>query len=398
MYLLEVNAYTCAMVIIYGLFLRNKPLYGLSRAYLIGAAVLPLLMPLLSLPGNVQQKIQTATALQFTLPAVNVNAAVQNLAPSTSIHFSFWWGYGIVALLLLVWRFSGVMKVMAIIARSHKQEHDGYSLITGTGYGPGSFGRYIFFPETEVNATILAHEQAHISWRHTADVLLLSLLQSLFWPSIFLTWICRELKEIHEFEADALVKADTQDYAQLLLCSVFKTTSIPIMHPFINHPLKRRVMMLSKKNGKASPVKATLFVAASLCMVIAMGLCIQSCSKQTINPQVSGSKEADGQVYATADVMPRYIGDSLFRDLSHNLKYPEYALKNKIEGRVIVKFVVSKDGTVLNPEIVKSPDTSLSRAVLEVVGNLRDWEPGRMKNGEKVNVWFYLPVLFDVAK
>lgn len=400
MYLAAITLYTSAMVALYLLFLRNKPFFKAGRAYLILSALLPLVLPLISAPAALRQGIQKITALQqLTLPQITISGTPQQAVNTGSVLPWVYIAYAAVSLMVLLWYVTGIIRLRTVIAHGQQQARACYTLVTSSGHGPGSFGKYIFFPGSTVDETVLMHELVHVNRRHTADIMLVALLQVCFWPNLFLFFIMRELRELHEFEADAGMNLETDEYIQMILSAVFKTSSVRIMHSFINHPLKRRIMMLKKNDGKASPLKAIVKVTAALCTVVAIGVGIQSCGKKSatpIQPAVSSSKEVvEGPVVTRADVMPEFKG-SLTTYLGSNLKYPEYARKNKIEGKVFVKFLVTSNGTVVQAEAVKSPDTSLTRAALEVIRQMPAWEPAHMNDGKKVNVWFYLPVFFKL--
>lgn len=95
--------------------------------------------------------------------------------------------------------------------------------------------------------------------------------------------------------------------------------------------------------------------------------------------------------------MPEYPGGipALLKFVSDNLKYPEDALQNNIQGKVFIKFVVNKDGSVDRIEVIKGVDPSLDRAAVEVINLLPDFRPGR-QNGVPVPVWFTMPVVFVI--
>ena len=78
--------------------------------------------------------------------------------------------------------------------------------------------------------------------------------------------------------------------------------------------------------------------------------------------------------------------------LSKNIKYPVVAEENGIQGRVLVKIVVKKDGTIDSPTVVKGVDPSLNNASRSVK-TMPKWIPGKQK-GEPVNVSFTVPVTF----
>ncbi len=395
LYIIEVTAYTAAMLLLYVLFLRNRPLHAQSRYYLLACALLPLLLPLVQLPTWMQQKIQSAVPYQMALPAFTTGAGA---SPAPMSHTATagmplpYLIYMTVSVVLLFIQIIYIVRMLMVAKKGVKEKHEGYTLIKSSGYGPGSFGRYIFIPGEEIDSMILAHEQAHIRQHHTADLMVLGIVQALAWPNLLLIWIKKELKVIHEFQADEQASADRNEYAALLLGAVFSTRPVPVMHSFIIHPIKRRIMMLSKK-GTASPVKAMLQIAASSALLLAGILFFQSCSKKT-----AAVKQDTGDIHKTADVMPKYPGgsDSMRAFMGREIKYPEAARDKKIAGRVVVKFVVNANGDVVTPEIVKSPDTLLSTAALAMVNKMPKWEPGRMNDGELVSVYFYLPVAFKL--
>jgi TonB family C-terminal domain len=103
---------------------------------------------------------------------------------------------------------------------------------------------------------------------------------------------------------------------------------------------------------------------------------------------------ADG-VYMVVDEMPQYPGglDALRAFLIQHVKYPVEAMKNKIQGKVYVNFVVNKDGTVSRAKIARGVDPLLDAEALRVVSLLPKWEPGKEK-GKPVDVSFTVPINF----
>jgi TonB family protein len=104
-------------------------------------------------------------------------------------------------------------------------------------------------------------------------------------------------------------------------------------------------------------------------------------------------------VLAFADKMPEFEGgvQALYKFINENLKYPEYEREANISGTVYVKFIVSIEGKVSKPTILKSVSGSHSfdKEVLRVINILPDWIPGE-QNGKKVNVYFSMPVKFKL--
>lgn len=81
--------------------------------------------------------------------------------------------------------------------------------------------------------------------------------------------------------------------------------------------------------------------------------------------------------------------------LSKNVKYPEEALKDNVQGRVIVGFIVEKDGSVSNAKIIRSVDSALDKEAIRIVMSMPKWTPGR-QNGRNVRTKYNVPVNFKL--
>ena len=94
---------------------------------------------------------------------------------------------------------------------------------------------------------------------------------------------------------------------------------------------------------------------------------------------------------------PRFPGgiEGLMQFLSDNVKYPPECVKDSIGGRVVVSFVVEKDGTITEPKVVKSVHPLLDAEALRVVGLMPKWQPGMM-NGERRRMKYTIPVNFKL--
>ena len=106
---------------------------------------------------------------------------------------------------------------------------------------------------------------------------------------------------------------------------------------------------------------------------------------------------ANEEIFSIVDQMPQYPGGEkkLTEFLSNRIIYPSQALQNGIEGRILCSFIVAKDGTVSNIEVLQSPDPELSDEAVRVLSMMPKWNPG-INNGEKVNVKCVLPIDFKI--
>jgi TonB family protein len=105
-----------------------------------------------------------------------------------------------------------------------------------------------------------------------------------------------------------------------------------------------------------------------------------------------------GQIFSSVDVQPSFgSNDPEFgRYLSRAIKYPAYAREHNITGRVILTFIVEKDGTLTDIKVLKSPHESLSAEAVRMLKASPRWRPGMM-NGKPVRVQFSVPVSFALS-
>ena len=106
-------------------------------------------------------------------------------------------------------------------------------------------------------------------------------------------------------------------------------------------------------------------------------------------------KEEETKVFDVVEQMPQFPGGNaaLFEYLSKHIKYPVIAEENGIQGRVIVTFVVERDGSITDVKVVKSVDPSLDKEAQRVVKSMPRWIPGK-QNGSAVRVKYTVPVTF----
>lgn len=106
-------------------------------------------------------------------------------------------------------------------------------------------------------------------------------------------------------------------------------------------------------------------------------------------------EEDDQVIFQVVETMPTFPGgdQALFKFLSDNIRYPVIAQENGIQGRVICQFVVNRDGSIVDVEVVRSVDASLDREAIRVIKSMPNWKPG-MQRGKAVRVKYTLPVNF----
>lgn len=126
-------------------------------------------------------------------------------------------------------------------------------------------------------------------------------------------------------------------------------------------------------------------------------------TENTVNTAPSSLSNAtidsDQTIYEAVEIMPSFPGGAseLFKFLKENIKYPNYAQENSLQGRVICQFVVAKDGSISDVVVVRSIHTTLDNEAIRVIKSMPKWTPGIQK-GKIVRTKYTLPVAFKLTE
>jgi protein TonB len=112
-------------------------------------------------------------------------------------------------------------------------------------------------------------------------------------------------------------------------------------------------------------------------------------------PPKPKQEEVTEEIFVVVEDQPLFPGGNaaMMKFLSDNIKYPVIAQENNIQGRVICNFVVEKDGSITDVQVVRGVDPSLDREAVRVIQQMPRWKPGKQR-GQAVRVRFTLPVVF----
>ncbi len=104
------------------------------------------------------------------------------------------------------------------------------------------------------------------------------------------------------------------------------------------------------------------------------------------------------EIYQLLDKKPKFKGGKagLAKFLKENIKYPAIARENGVQGRVMVEFIIEKNGSITNAKIIKGVDPHLNNEALRVVNLMPKWKPGKHK-GKKVRVRYSMPIHFRLT-
>lgn len=448
-YSLKVALCLTAFYLLYKLLLSRETFFGFNRAVLLAVMVLSLLLPLVHV--NVETPAAGVSGF-VVVEDIIVRAVAEDagrFVPAT-VQAAFLIYILGVAFFALRWVVSLVslyrmMRGGRVVCRSGGVR----TIVVDGDVLPFSWMGNIVISSKDYAANpqyILLHERAHVAARHSVDILLCDALIVFQWfnPS---AWLLKaELQNLHEYEADRAVLSSGVDAASYQLLLVRKAVGdrfFSIANNLNQCSLKKRITMMMKKRSNPWRRVRTLLVApvAAVAVVAFATPKAESLSNEIMNgsdalvsavitagetsyvhaPQAvtavstdaatnipedvrqaavttGGNSIAGGdddEVYSTVEEKPEFPGGqkALMGWLADNLKYPMEAAEAGIQGRVIVKFVIDKNGSVTNPTIVRGVCDAIDAEALRLVRSMPKWTPGKQK-GKCVAVEFFLPVAF----
>ena len=229
---------------------------------------------------------------------------------------------------------------------------------------------------------------------------------------ILLNTQCDNTKPNDEKQKAVEVKAD-ENAGQLLGTILDRFTEKPIAHATIllEKDGKELYYTTSDKNGRyeITKINAGAYNVKVSCdgyetvtirdvNIPVKKLTFQDFWLKNKETSAAPSQEAvvgQDSIHRVAEVMPQYPGgpNEMMRYIQENIKYPQSAKDNKIEGRVFVSFVVEKDGSITNAAVMRGIDKECDAEALRVVALMPKWTPGQHK-GEVVRTQFTIPIYY----
>lgn len=417
------------MVTVYRLTLSRTTFHGFNRFVLLATLALAAVVPVMhfqSISSRASAPINymlgeimvyaDGTSGVNTMQTTESGSSISILSVITVVYLA-----GVIFCLLRI--AIGILSSEIICHRRSRMLADGSRLvITERNYAPFSWRNCIVISRKDYEsngAMIIAHEQAHVHHHHSFDLILAQLFCAFQWFNPAAWMLRRSLMEVHEFEADASVLEDGFDGRRYQICLVraalqgsFATTT----NNFSNCSTKKRIVMMNRHSTNPwARLRALLMLPAVALSVIVASACKQDTNSEMnlktqdaspssvfVDIQEYEIEEADStdEVFWGVDQRPEYPGGeaALMEYLRSNLQYPENCKKNKVQGRVLISFVVNKDGSIVEPAVVKSAGPAgveLDVEALRVVSSMPAWTPG-MQNGEAVRVQYTIPVAFQL--
>ncbi|WP_241664798.1 energy transducer TonB [Seonamhaeicola maritimus] len=261
-YIIQTIAFQLFFLMVYDFFLKKETFFNWNRAYLLGTALLSLLIPLIKIEGfkNVVSPEYIITLPEVLLGNAEQQADVILLDPAIISQKSFWtWEMlfllgAFIAALLFGFK---LIKMLVMLAKNPKHKVNNFHIVKLLNSSAAfSFFRYIFLGDKihgEDKKAILKHEMVHVKQYHSVDLLLLEILRILFWFNPLIYMYQNRVVALHEFIADAhaVNPENRKAYYQNLLAQVFDTKKISFINPFFKQSLiKKRIVMLTKSKSK----------------------------------------------------------------------------------------------------------------------------------------------------
>ncbi|MPR33445.1 TonB family protein [Salmonirosea aquatica] len=260
-YLGKVSLYWIVLYGCYWILLGRHTFFGWNRAYLLGALLLSLGLPMVQYP-EAAPVMPTVAYAAATLPvAVSAPPAFVVYSQSEEVMLSWpvllWVVYTVGAMLLLVRLGLQFRTLFSFLQKGERIPMDGYMLVLLDDDRTGSFSfmKWIVINRTDYAEnldTILNHELVHVQQRHSWDILLVEVLRVVFWFNPVLILYKKSLQQIHEYLADRETAISRDGYARFLMEYAFHTSVPDLTNQFFTSSfVKNRITMLYKnKNSK----------------------------------------------------------------------------------------------------------------------------------------------------
>ncbi len=398
---------------IYCLTLRRDRRFQLSRWYLLLTLVFSIVHPFLSLPERLDSASRSLIpARDYTLVLNEVEITDSPASHTFGLTEAYLIGLALCTAYLL---FQVAVQAVVVLGLRRKnrvyRSVDGYDIprfaalvMPNDDTAPYSFFNQIVVGTHGLDAgelrCILAHESHHVSRLHSFDLVFARLMCCLAWFNPFAWLMTRELKAVHEFQADAasLGTCGRNDYLHLLYRQATGTGYGHITNNFQSINLKKRITMMKIKKTRfgAWLVLVALPVAVLFMMAGCKPAATAEPDPEPAAAEVTATQNADeDDITIVVDTAPEFEGGeaALYKYMAENICYPEKAKADGVQGRAMVKFIIEADGSVSGAEVVRGVSPECDAEALRVISTMPRWKPAT-KDGRNVRVHYIMPITF----
>ncbi len=432
-YILKSAACLAVFYLFYKLLMSRDTFHRFNRFALLGLLVLSSLLPLVEASVNSPAAVQeTMLTLEQLLLLADIQPEDESMAAATPSATVLWLRAALLVYLtgivfFIVRNLCSLARLDRLIRQGKREALDSYLpdrkeknvrlVVHDHDIAPFSWMHWIVIARKDLEENgreILIHELAHIRNRHSWDLLLADLCIFVQWFNPAAWLLKQELQNIHEYEADETVLREgvnARNYQMLLIKKAVGTRLYSMANSFNHSSLKKRItMMLKEKSNPWARAKYLYILPLAALAVTAFArpevsaVADEISAVKVIAPAVHDSIQPNVQTAVAApssalDQMPEFPGgmEALNTYLRNNIRYPQEAQKAGIQGRVIIQFIVSKDGSITDAEVVESVDPQLDAEALRLIKNMPRWKPG-MRKGQAIKVKQTLPIRFAFTK
>ncbi len=378
--------------ILYIIVIGRQPLFQANRFAIHTIALMSIAAPLLS---QFAPFANTTGLPAIQLPVFELGSSHSQNQQAISTINGWVLAYGLVVLILMM---RLALRFIALIPalKSSRLAKDGHRIVLNNKGINASFFGLMFLDEKlsdEMRHIIIAHEKVHIRQLHSLDLLMWELICALFWMNPFV-WILRSrlllnLEHIADAQSEKIIGRSA--YIESLIASSIGSSNHRLSLPFsLKSKLKNRIAMMQNK-----PILKPLryVIAAPLIVVLAL-----SVSQAKPFHRAQAELNPTDSLYTKVHEMPSFPGgdEAFFQFLGSETRYPKLAIQDSIQGVVFVSFVIWKDGEVRDAKILRGLHPAIDEEALRVVNKMPNWSPGKLENGEVVNVVYNLPMRFQL--
>ena len=394
-YSLKVAILTTAFYLCWRMLLCKETLHRLNRFVLVLIPPVPMILPFCVITFH------KTVIVPATETAAQAGAAMEASATSAL-------GAGIVAvavylagvalvLFRILW---SIWKIGRLIRSGYQVPVEGekYRLVvTEEDVEPFSWMNFIVLSRKDYeagNPEIILHEQAHINLRHSPDILMTDVLTAFQWYNPFVWMLGTDLRGIHEYEADEAVLKHGIDATQYQLFLIMKSAAdhgYTLANSLRSGTIKNRIkMMIKRKTKAASSLKALLLIPI-------IGLSLAATARTVTDYQTPQNPEKKApEPFQLVEEKPSFNGGNaadFSKWVNERLVYPKEAKDKKIEGRLVLSFVITEKGKMTDVRVLRGADPLLDAEAVRVVSSSPAWVPGKNKDGEYVPVTYTFPVI-----
>ena len=402
-YFIKANLIIIAAYLLYKVMFKGEHGFRFRRIFLLSSMIGALLLPTLGLfPAgtHINEGIVMMPAIdlsEMAAPDGNGTDTESGLPVMTLLSYIY---IAISALLVLrtLWRMISIHRLIRKAQRTELTDGIYTHFIKADTETAFSWFNHIFISyRSEVPEFIIAHELAHVSHRHSADIIISELFTSLFWINPAAWGIRNCVRENLEFMADAhaVNESNRREYQMCLLNNTIQSAIAPIYTNFNLTSIKKRIIMMNNKPRKTGRVWKSLLAIAALAGIIvvsATAMAVNTPTKVKTQP-LKTSKTAYASTAGPDDASFPGGAAEFFMFIARNIEYPQSAIKDGTEGNVIVNFTVAPDGKVTDVKVVKGVREDLDNAAIEVIKKSPKWNPAKPGGDASVNV----PVTFKLS-